>query len=111
MGELDFSTKERNQLNYFMFIFNLLPKLDYLARIDSRNTQNIRKSGSLQDWQVLSRGRIRPSASFEARRVSELGFILHSHYTAVLVHGNLGGSSGRFDGVARFEDLVEFLKL
>jgi guanylate kinase len=41
MGEIYLSTKVRNQLNYSMFIFNLPPKLDYLAHIDTRNTQNI----------------------------------------------------------------------
>lgn len=43
--------------------------------------------------------------------MSELGFILDSHYTSVLIHCNLCTSNGRFHGVARFKDLVKFLKL
>lgn len=44
-------------------------------------------------------------------KMSELGFILDSHYTPILIHGNLGTSNGRFHWVARFKDLVKFLEL
>lgn len=49
--------------------------------------------------------------SLKQRRVGELGFIIDSHYAAILVQCNLSTSNGRFHGVALFKDLVEFLKL